>query len=143
MSLLKMYKKYREVISYLFWGVCTTVVNIASYWICFEILNIANVPSTIISWIVAVAFAYVTNRIFVFESKSRKIFAEISKFVGARLLTGILDVGIMFITVDVMDWMPVFWKVISNILVIILNYLLSKWFVFKKSLMGSANEGEK
>lgn len=130
MSLLGLYKKYREVISYLFWGVCTTAVNIVSYWLCFSIFNIPNIPSTIISWVIAVAFAYVTNRRFVFRSKSQKIFEEVSKFVGARLLTGFLDVAIMFFAVDVMNWMPIFWKIISNILVIVLNFILSKWFIF-------------
>ena len=130
MSLLGLYKKYREVISYLFWGACTTVINIATYWLCFSILNIPNVPSTIISWVVAVAFAYITNRIFVFRSKSEKIFSEISKFVSARLLTGIFDIAIMFFAVDVMNWAPLIWKVVSNIIVIILNFVFSKWFVF-------------
>lgn len=129
-KLLELYKKYREVISYLFWGACTTAVNIVTYWLCFEVIKVPNVPSTIISWVIAVAFAYVTNRIFVFESKSKKIFAEASKFVGARILTGFFDVGIMFVTVDVLKWMPVFWKVVSNIIVIILNYVFSKRFVF-------------
>lgn len=132
MWLLRLYKKYREVISYLFWGACTTVVNIAAYWICFEILKMSNLLSTILAWMLAVVFAYITNRIFVFESKSRKIFTEASKFVGARILTGFFDVGIMFFAVDVMKWWPVFWKIVSNIIVIVLNYVFSKWFVFAK-----------
>ena len=140
-DLIKLYRKYREVISYLFWGACSTVVNIASYWVCFEILNIPNVPSTIISWGLSVAFAYVTNRMFVFESKSRKIFLEASKFVGARVLTGFFDVGIMFFAVDVMGWLPVFWKIVSNIIVIILNFVFSKWFIFVDP--GAAKKGQK
>ncbi len=137
MSLMELYRKYREVISYLFWGACTTLVNISAYWFCFNLLNIPNIPSTIISWVVAVAFAYITNRIFVFRSKSEKILAEISKFVSARLLTGLFDIAIMFFAVDMMHWTPIFWKIISNIIVIILNFILSKWFIFTSDTKSS------
>lgn len=135
-----LYYEYREVISYLFWGACTTVVNIATYFVCFEILGIMNVPSTAIAWILSVAFAYVTNRIFVFESKSRKIFAEATKFVGARVATGVLDVLIMFVAVDVLGWAAMVWKVISNAIVIVLNYVFSKWFVFSDKKSDAAEE---
>ncbi len=99
-------------------------------------LNIQNVPSNIIAWATAVIFAFITNKIWVFESKIfviKKLFNELCKFITARLITGIIDVLIMYISVDVLQAPAVIFKVISNIIVIILNYLLSKFIVFKKA----------
>lgn len=128
-------KKYKSVISYLFFGVCTTVINIATYYLCYNISDIPNVPSTVIAWVVAVVFAYITNKLFVFDSKSFKadvLVREVASFFGCRLITGILDVIIMYVAVDVMDMNSTLWKLVSNILVIILNYIASKLVIFKK-----------
>ena len=128
-------KKYWDVISYLFFGVCTTIINIVSYQLFYELLNVSNVISTIVAWILSVAFAYITNRMFVFHSSAsgiKNILKEISSFVSCRLLTGFLDLGIMFLAVDVLSMNGLFWKIVSNVLVIILNYIFSKLFIFKK-----------
>lgn len=88
-----------------------------------------------IAWVAAVVFAFITNKLFVFGSKSFKtdvLVREMASFFGCRLLTGILDIVIMYIAVDVMDMNSTLWKFLSNILVIILNYLASKLVVFKK-----------
>lgn len=128
-------KKYKSIISYLFFGVCTTVINIATYYLCYNVSGIPNVPSTVIAWVVAVIFAYITNKLFVFDSKSFKadvLIREVASFFGCRLLTGVLDVMIMYVAVDVMDMDSTLWKLVSNILVIILNYVASKLVIFKK-----------
>jgi putative flippase GtrA len=89
----------------------------------------------VIAWVLAVAFAYFTNKIWVFESKSWKwsvLKREISAFVSCRLATGILDIVIMYVCVDLLHWHAMLMKILSNILVIILNYVFSKLVIFKK-----------
>ena len=98
-------------------------------------LTIPNVPSTIIAWVFAVIFAYITNKLWVFNSKSFDVTTlkhEIPTFFAARILTGILDVIIMYVAVDVLHMNATIWKLISNILVVILNYTTSKLVIFKK-----------
>ena len=127
--------KYKGIIFYGIFGVITTVINIAAYALCYKVLGIANVPSVIIAWTVAVIFAFVTNKLWVFESKSmdkKTVIAELIKFMCARLATGGLDLLIMYIGVDVMHGPDVILKATSNIIVIILNYVFSKLIVFKK-----------
>ena len=134
-TIKKLLLKYKSFISYAFFGVCTTVVNVVSYYLCFNIAGIWNVVSTVIAWVLAVLFAYITNKIWVFESKSfvRKVLVkEIPAFFGCRLATGVLDVVIMYMAVDVMHSNGTVWKIISNILVIIINYVASKLVIFKK-----------
>lgn len=131
----KLLLKYKTILCYLFFGICTTAINIICYYFCYSISGIANIPSTIIAWIFAVIFAYITNKLFVFESKSFSaniLSKEILAFFGCRLVTGVLDVLIMYITVDVLCMNPTVWKLISNVLVIILNYIASKIMIFKK-----------
>lgn len=127
--------KYRSIILYVVFGAMTTLVNMAAYWLCYNVIGIPNVPSTIIAWVLAVSFAFVTNKLWVFDSKSwdaKTLRHEIPTFFGARLLTGLLDVGIMYVTVDVMGWNGMVWKLVSNVIVIILNYIASKLVIFKK-----------
>ena len=132
-------KKYDEIIRYLIIGVLTTVVSLITYYVCtFTFLNpekalqlqIAN----IISWIISVAFAYVTNRKFVFKSKSKKIKKEAVTFVSSRILTLLLDMAVMFIFVSVLHLNDKIFKIVSQVLVIVGNYILSKLFVFKKEV---------
>ena len=133
--MIKLIKKYRGFIAYLFFGVCTTLVNMVTYQICYHSFKIPNVPSTLAAWLLAVLFAFATNKIFVFDSKSWAMVVlrhEIPSFLGCRLLTGILDIIIMFVAVDMMQLNALLWKFLSNILVIILNYIASKLVIFKK-----------
>jgi putative flippase GtrA len=136
-KLIELFKKYEEVIRYLIVGVLTTVVSLVTYYICVITildpkvaleLQIAN----IISWICSVAFAYITNRIFVFKSKSKKLFKEITSFVSSRIVTLLLDMGIMFLMVTLLNMNDKISKIIVQVIVIVLNYVLSKIFVFKK-----------
>ena len=126
--------KYKSFIMYAVFGVMTTIVNMVVYYLCFNILGIPNVPSTIIAWILAVCFAFITNKLWVFDSKSfsaKVLRHEIPTFFGARIATGLLDVGIMYLAVDLFHWNSTVWKLISNILVIIINYIASKLIIFK------------
>jgi len=129
-----MLKKYKEVILYLFFGVCTTLINMVTYGVLYEWLHVSNVASTIWAWLAAVLFAFVTNKLFVFESKNRSItdnFREFTSFFGCRILTGILDVVIMYIAVDILMKNSLIWKFVSNVIVTILNYIASKFFIFR------------
>ena len=132
---LKLFKKYKDVIPYLFFGVCTTLVNVASYWICAHSLSINTMASTVVAWILAVFFAYITNRKWVFHSSAattREILREIVSFFGCRLATGIVDWLCMFVFVELLTCNDVIIKFFANVLVIILNYLASKLLIFKK-----------
>lgn len=127
--------KYREVISYCIFGAGTTIVNIVVYYVCAHPLNISTVLSTCIAWVLSVLFAYITNKIWVFQSKTtgiKEIIKELLFFFACRFLTGLLDVGIMYMTVDRLHLDDMIMKVISNVVVIIINYLASKILIFKK-----------
>ena len=131
----ELFLKYKSFIFYAIFGVLTTVINIAVYWLCRNVLGLANVPGTVIAWVAAVLFAFITNKLFVFDSKDmsmRVFFSEMIRFFLARIATGILEVLIMFIGVDVMHGPSMVLKVITNIIVIIVNYILSKLLVFIK-----------
>ena len=131
----ELYNKYREAIAYLFFGFLGVAVNLIVYYICAHIFYIEVVLSTVIAWICSVSFAFVTNKIWVFESKDwtkSAVFKEITSFFMYRILTGILDVIIMYICVDKLFFNDMLIKIISSIIVIILNYVASKLIVFKK-----------
>jgi len=126
--------KYKSLILYAFFGGCTTLVNIIAYAGCTRLLKLGINISTIIAWVLAVTFAYLTNRTMVFgsEADSRKsIIKEVISFFSCRLLTGGLDLLIMYVFADVMGINDLVIKVISNVIVIVLNYVASKLIIFK------------
>lgn len=131
----KLFDKYKDIIPYGIFGILTTAINLIFYKLTYDVMQIPNVPSTCIAWFFAVVFAFVTNKLWVFDSKSYKkevVLKEIVAFFSARILTGVLDVAIMWIAVDKLQYNPDFWKLLSNILVIIINYIASKFIIFKK-----------
>ena len=131
----KLIDTYKEIISYLFFGVCTTVVNFVIYFACTKIFGINYLLANAISWAGAVAFAYVTNLIWVFKSKTkgiRAIFKEITAFVGCRLLSGAMDMLIMFIGVDLLGISDDITKLLTQVVVVVLNYVFSKLIIFRK-----------
>lgn len=137
--------KYKEQILYVFFGGLTTLINWGAYALCYNVLGVSNVPSVIIAWILGVEFAFVTNKIWVFESRSfdtKTVLRELWTFVAARLVTGLLDLGIMYLAVDVLGGNGNVWKLISNVIVIILNYVFSKLIVFKKQEKPGEKETE-
>lgn len=131
----ELFIKYKSFILYVFFGVVTTIINIGMYWLCYEVLHIPNVPSNIISWIITILVAFITNKLYVFNSKTMEkkvVFAELVKFTGARLATGLIDLAIMYVCVDLLHGPAVIFKIISNVIVILLNYVFSKVVVFKQ-----------
>jgi len=129
----------KETIMYLVFGVLTTVVNFVSYCILAYISifpkSINTVVNTWIAWLISVVFAYLTNRKWVFESKAtgiKAIIKEIVAFFACRIATGAMDAVIMFVFVDKIYLNDKIIKLASNVLVVILNYVGSKLFVFKK-----------
>lgn len=136
-KIIKLYKKYEEIINYLIVGVLTTVVSLAAYYLCVLTflnpkdgmeLQIAN----LISWVCAVTFAYITNRIFVFKSKNKNIIKEILSFTSSRVITLLMDMFIMFLMVTIMHFNDKIAKLVVQVVVTIGNYILSKLFVFSK-----------
>ena len=128
-------EKYWDVLNYLFFGVLTTVVNYLVYLPCCNLLGISAALSNVIAWVVAVAFAYLTNKPWVFKSHDwsmKTVVPELSKFVGCRIGSGVLETGIIFLTVDLLCWNGVVMKLITSVLVVVLNYIGSKLLVFKK-----------
>ena len=133
-NLKDIFLKYKEIILYLFFGGCTTLVNIVFYFICSR-MGCGTVLSTVLAWVISVLFAYITNRKYVFESKAfgfSGIFKETLNFFACRIATGLLDVAIMFLFVDVLHFNDMIIKIASNIVVIILNYVASKLLIFNK-----------
>lgn len=125
----------RETISYLIFGILTTAVNYTAYELC-RFANMKYTVATVIAWILAVAFAFITNKLYVFNSKSFEksvLFKEITTFVTSRLLSGIFDLLFMVIAVGMYSMNDSISKLCSNVFVVIINYILSKMFVFKNS----------
>lgn len=128
----------KETISYLIFGVLTTIINIVVFGISEDFLmpfmsdTAAALTANIIAWVLSVAFAFITNKLFVFESKSmsfKVIIKELYSFVIARLLSLAFDEAFMVVAIKFMDSMLA--KIISNVFVVIINYVLSKFFIFK------------
>lgn len=124
--------RVRQLISYGFWGVATTLVNIAVYALC-RAPGLPVTVSTAIAWVASVAFAFVTNRRFVFASTSSGtgIVRECALFFASRLFSGLVDVALMFLLVSLMALPELPCKVASNAVVIALNYILSLFLVFR------------
>lgn len=127
--------KYWDVVSYLFFGVCTTIVNYLIYIPCYNFLEMSATVSNMIAWVVAVAFAYLTNKPFVFKSNdwsAKTVVPELTKFVGCRIGSGAAETLILFLAVDLMGWNGNIWKLVTQVMVVVLNYIGSKLLVFRK-----------
>lgn len=130
-----LWERYKELILYVFFGGCTTLINILVYFICRQWLMMSVVSADIFAWFLAVIFAYVTNKLYVFESKSwvgKVVAKELTEFFAARLFSLGVDVAILYITVEVLQWWELPVKIISNVVVIAINYVFSKWIIFRK-----------
>ena len=134
--IINLIKKHWDIVSYLIFGVLTTAVNYIVYLPCYNLLSLSAALSNVIAWIAAVAFAYLTNKPFVFRSNdwsAKTVIPELTKFVGARIASGALETGIIFLTVDLLSWNGNLMKLITSVLVVIINYITSKLVVFRKS----------
>lgn len=127
--------KYWDILTYLVFGVLTTVVNYAVYLPVYNFCGISAAVSNMIAWVAAVAFAFLTNKPFVFHShdwSAQTVLPELTKFVSCRIASGALETVILFLSVDCMNWNGNIWKLVTQVLVIIINYVGSKLLVFRK-----------
>lgn len=132
--LKNLFVRYRDLILYAVFGLLTTLVNTAVYWLCAHPLGMPVVPSSVAAWILAVLFAYLTNRTWVFHSEARggrEIAREVFSFFLARLATGALDWALMYVFAEKLGWNDMLVKIAVNILVIVLNYIASRLIVFR------------
>ena len=130
---IKKYKQYEEIINYLFMGGCTTIVSIGTYWLFTSVFQIHYQISNVLSWFFAVAFAYITNKLFVFKvKKSDNLFREIYQFVKFRIISLLIDMATMYVLVDLLKMNNLLAKILVQVIVVILNYVFSKLFIFKK-----------
>ena len=132
-KLFDLYKKYKEIINYLIFGGFTTLISIITYALFAKVFHIDYLISNVLSWIIAVLFAYITNKIFVFESKSKKNIKEITSFFFFRVVSLIMEMVILYIFVDMLHIDDLVTKIIAQVIVIVSNYVFSKLFVFKKN----------
>lgn len=127
-------QKHRELLAYLVFGVLTTLVNYLAFLLAAD--HMSTVAATWMAWVVSVIFAYLTNRAWVFRSGTggaAALLREFLQFVGARLFSGILDVGVMYWLVDLCGLDKRIIKLASNVLVVVVNYILSKFWIFRKN----------
>lgn len=136
-----MYKKFEEAINYLFFGFLAFLVNMFAYAVAAKVLGADNdkvvlvLIATVFAWVAAVLFAYWTNRTFVFKSKvmeKAEVRKEFFSFIGARVVTGVMELVIMYIMVDLADINDLISKFVCNVIVIVSNYIFSKLWVFRK-----------
>lgn len=134
-KIMALVKKYWDILVYLVFGVLTTVVDFLIYFPCYNLLHIPATISNVIAWAGAVAFAYLTNKPFVFHSQDwsvKTVVPELTKFVGTRLGSMLIQTGIIFVTVDLLHINGNLMKILTSVIVIILNYVGSKLLVFVK-----------
>jgi len=127
--------KYKDVLLYLFFGGLTTLVNFLVYAPLYYWCQYSATVSNVIAWIAAVAFAYLTNKPFVFNSNDwsvKTVFPELGKFVGCRIGSGIFETAFLALTVDALLWNGLAMKIIASVVVVILNYIASKLLVFRR-----------
>ena len=128
-------EKYWDIITYLIFGVLTTVVNYMVYLPAYNLMGLSASVSNVMSWAVAVAFAYLTNKPFVFKShdwSAKTVIPELTKFVGCRVASGAAETLILLLTVDILHWNGNLWKLVTSVLVVVMNYIASKLVVFRK-----------
>ena len=125
----------KETISYVIFGILTTIVNLISYYFFSNIININYLISNTISWIISVVFAYITNKFQVFNSKDKRkdvMVKEFIKFVNCRLTSGVIEILLLFLLVDMMKVNDIISKLAIGVIVVVLNFIFSKIFVFQK-----------
>ena len=132
--IVQLIKQYWSILSYLFFGVVTTAVNMAVYYVCYHLCGLSSDGSTIIAWVIAVSTAFLTNKPFVFGSHDwsmKVLLPETGSFFGCRLGSGLVELLLMHITVEMLGWPGMLMKLLVNVIVVILNYVASKLLVFR------------
>ena len=134
-KIVQLARRHYDVLSYLIFGALTTAVNYLVYFPCYHYFALSAGVSNIIAWVAAVAFAFVTNKPFVFQShdwSARTLLGELWKFIGCRFGSGALETAALFLTVDQLGWSGTWMKLLTGIFVVIFNYVCSKLLIFRK-----------
>jgi len=129
------FSKYQDVLLYLIFGGLTTLVNFLVYFPLYNLQGLSGAFSNVIAWLVAVIFAFLTNKPFVFQSYDwsvKTVLPEATKFVGCRILSGLMETLSIWMFVDLLRWNGNWIKIIVSVMVVILNFIFSKWIVFIK-----------
>ena len=131
----KLILKYKDILLYLIFGGLTTLVSYGVYLPLYNAAGFSATLSNLISWVAAVAFAFLTNKPFVFGShdwSAKTLIPELVSFVSCRIGSGLMETGILLVTVDLLHWTGNIWKLITSVLVVIVNYVASKLLVFRR-----------
>lgn len=134
-KLVALIKRYWAPLSYLFFGVLSTIVNYVVYLPCYHLLGLSASVSNAISWVCAVAFAFLTNKPFVFNShdwSKKTLIPELTKFISCRIASGVMETVILLVFVDILGGNGTIWKLVTSVLVVIVNYIGSKLLVFRQ-----------
>lgn len=134
--IIKIYRKYKEAVDYLFWGGVAFVLSTVLFYLFANVMDIYEQIANILSWIICVVFTYFTNRTFVFRSKVKglkNIFKEFKDFVTARIITLVMENAILFVMIDLLSINNMISKLAGQFVVIVSNYFLSKLWIFKKA----------
>ena len=121
----------REIILYVIFGVFTTLLNLVIFLLFTRGFHVNYIISNIIAWIISIFFSYVTTRTWVFESENTNIIAECALFFGSRFFAGAVETGLLFVFIDIMSMSDFISKVITQVIVVVLNYVMSKFMIFK------------
>lgn len=138
--------KKNEIILYLFFGVLTTAINFFTYLFFSHVMDLQMTLAVLLAWFISVLFAYVTNKIWVFKKRGKnpkKVLEEASLFFAVRAITGLLDVLLMWIFVTQLSFDDVWMKLWINVLIVILNYIASKLWVFSHKAEAGAKGSKK
>lgn len=127
--MIRLIKKYKEIIFYLFFGVCTTVINFFVFWIFSK--NFNPEISNVFAWIISVIFSFITNKLWVFRTTG-SVFKELLEFIASRILSFAIDEVLLIMLISYFSLNALMSKIITNIFIIVINYLLSKFIIFKK-----------
>ncbi len=131
----ELFIKYREIIVYIIFGVLTTAVSFVSYYL-FLYFGMYYIVAQVVSWVLAVAFSFVVNKIFVFEDKRMApyaLFRQVWQFVAVRIASGVVEIVLLWLMVDILLIGEGIAKIPVSVLTVIINYIASKLFIFKKS----------
>lgn len=135
MRLFEIYKKNKQAVLYLFFGGLTTVGCIFIFWLCTSILHINELIANVIAWVCGVLFAFFTNRKWVFEAHTKSVsdfLKQLYSFSGGRLVTLAIEEVIILVFVTMLHVNRMLVKIVAQVIVIVLNFVISKWVVFKK-----------
>lgn len=145
MSKHEFWKKYGTFILYNIYGFSATLLETFLYWLFYVKAGINNVISTILATFITITYAFFTNKIMVYQSKDWRlstVFKEAGSFYGFRTVSTFFNIGYMYVTVDLLHWMPVLMKMIAALIVGMINYILGKKFIFRDRRYQRKTAGE-